>query len=68
MSPSDLTIGQFLSVVRKRINLSAEESIFFFIDDSVIAPTSQSLGTAYLEHKNEDGFLYITYCTENTFG
>ena len=66
--PSDLTLGQFIYVIRKRISLSAEESLYLFIDNSILGTTSSSLGSIYGEHKNVDGFLYISYCSENTFG
>jgi Autophagy protein Atg8 ubiquitin like len=36
--PSDLTLGQFVYVIRKRINLSAEKAIFMFVDN-VLPPT-----------------------------
>ena len=36
--------------------------------DDVIPPTSASLKEIYDEHKDEDGFLYMTYAGENTFG
>lgn len=68
LCPEDLTVGQFLTVIRKRISLSPEESIFLFVDDSLLVPTSSSMGEVYRENKNEDGFLYFTYCNENTFG
>ncbi|ESQ44014.1 hypothetical protein EUTSA_v10006314mg [Eutrema salsugineum] len=56
--PADLTIGQFVYVIRKRIQLSAEKAIFIFVDN-VLPPT---------EKKEEDGFLYVTYSGESTFG
>lgn len=68
LAPEDLTIGQFLTVIRKRINIAEAESIFLFIDDNTMPPSSSSLTMVYNEHKNEDGFLYITYCSENVFG
>jgi len=45
--PADLTVGQFVYVIRKRIQLSAEKAIFIFVDN-VLPPTgtvssSQSL-------------------------
>ncbi|ONK80485.1 uncharacterized protein A4U43_C01F18250 [Asparagus officinalis] len=65
--PGELNLGQFSYVIRKRINLSAEKAIFLFIDD--ILPTTGALMSAlYEEHKDEDGFLYIVYSGENTFG
>ncbi|KAG0472623.1 hypothetical protein HPP92_014480 [Vanilla planifolia] len=65
--PADLTVGQFVYVIRKRIKLSAEKAIFIFID-GVLPPTGAVMSTIYEEKKDEDGFLYVTYSGENTFG
>ncbi|XP_041991379.1 autophagy-related protein 8C-like [Salvia splendens] len=65
--PADLTVGQFVYVVRKRIKLSAERAIFIFVKD-VLPPTASLLSAIYDEYKDEDGFLYMTYSGENTFG
>ncbi|KAI4338478.1 hypothetical protein MLD38_023533 [Melastoma candidum] len=65
--PADLTVGQFVYVIRKRIKLSAEKAIFIFVDN-VLPPTGAIMSTIYEEKKDEDGFLYVTYSGENTFG
>ncbi|CAL5429671.1 unnamed protein product [Camellia sinensis] len=65
--PADLTVGQFVYVIRKRIKLSAEKAIFIFVDN-VLPPTGSIMSSIYDEKKDEDGFLYITYSGENTFG
>jgi GABA(A) receptor-associated protein len=65
--PADLTVGQFVYVIRKRIKLSPEKAIFIFVDE-VLPPTAALMSSIYAEHKDEDGFLYITYSGENTFG
>merc|ERR1711988_1792413 len=65
--PSDLTVGQFVYVIRKRIKLSPEKAIFIFVDE-VLPPTAALMSSIYEEHKDDDGFLYITYSGENTFG
>lgn len=65
--PADLTVGQFVYVVRKRIKLSAEKAIFIFVKN-VLPPTAAMLSAIYEENKDEDGFLYMTYSGENTFG
>jgi len=65
--PIDLTMGQFIYIVRRRINLPAEQALFLFLGNS-IAPTSALMGTTYEKKKDADGFLYITYAGENTFG
>ncbi|CAI6328233.1 unnamed protein product [Periconia digitata] len=65
--PADLTVGQFVYVIRKRIKLSPEKAIFIFVDEQ-LPPTAALMSSIYEEHKDEDGFLYITYSGENTFG
>ena len=65
--PNDLTVGQFIYVIRKRINLKPCEALFLFVNN-VLPPTSSRLGTVYHNNKSKDGFLYITYEGENTFG
>ena len=66
--PHDLTIGQFLHVIRKRIKLGPSESIFLYVNDNILPPTSSTMVSLYKSHKDEDGFLYLSYCGENTFG
>ena len=58
--PADLTVGQFVYVIRKRIKLSPEKAIFIFVDE-VLPPTAALMSSIYEEHKDEDGFLYITF-------
>ncbi|KAJ1822116.1 ubiquitin-like protein atg8 [Coemansia sp. RSA 2671] len=65
--PSDLTVGQFVYVIRKRIKLSPEKAIFIFVNE-ILPPTAALMSGVYEEHKDPDGFLYITYSGENTFG
>ncbi|KAI7875146.1 microtubial binding protein [Lichtheimia hyalospora FSU 10163] len=65
--PADLTVGQFVYVIRKRIKLNAEKAIFIFVNQ-VLPPTAALMSAIYEEHKDEDGFLYIAYSGENTFG
>eukprot|EP00088_Acartia_fossae_P064479 TRINITY_DN79333_c0_g1_i1.p2 TRINITY_DN79333_c0_g1~~TRINITY_DN79333_c0_g1_i1.p2 ORF type:complete len:124 (-),score=37.26 TRINITY_DN79333_c0_g1_i1:28-399(-) len=65
--PSDLTVGQFVLVVRKRVMLEPEKAIFLFIGDSV-PPNGAHMADLYAKHKDEDGFLYVKYSGENTFG
>ena len=65
--PSDLTVGQFMYVIRRRITLPPEQAIFLFIDNQ-LPPTQATFGLLYEEHREKDGFLYITYSGENTFG
>jgi GABA(A) receptor-associated protein len=65
--PSDLTVGQFVYVIRKRISLPPEKAIFVFVKNS-LPPTAALMSAIYEKNKDPDGFLYVTYSGENTFG
>jgi GABA(A) receptor-associated protein len=66
--PSDLTMGQFQYVIRKRLCLSPDKALFLFINNN-IQPTSQTMSTVYdSEHDTKTLFLFVTYGAESTFG
>jgi len=65
--PLDLTLSQFIYVIRKRMKLSAEKAIFLFVENT-IPSSSVFISNIYSQHKDPDGFLYISYSGENVFG
>mgnify|MGYP003954351501 FL=1 len=65
--PLDLTIGQFIFVLRKKIELPPECALFLFVNN-VLPPTASLISQIYEENRDDDGFLYIVYSGENTFG
>ncbi len=65
--PKDLNMNQFTFIIRKRIKLDSSQAIFLMIDNT-LCPSNTSLGEIYEDHHNEDGFLYVNYSSENTFG
>ena len=65
--PIELTLGQFIYVIRKRIKLTPEEAIFLCVGN-FIPPSWISIGELYTKHRDSDCFLYISYTKENTFG
>ena len=66
--PMNLTVGQFVLVVRKRLTLDPSVGIFLFFNNNIMANCSKLISDCYHEYKDEDGFLYIKYSGENTFG
>eukprot|EP00731_Ephydatia_muelleri_P027023 Em0018g1123a len=65
--PGDLTVAQFMHVLRQRIQLGATESIYLMVG-GVTPTTSASMSMIYQDHKDEDGFLYMAYNGENSMG
>ena len=66
--PSDLTMGQFMHVIRKRIKLAPETAIYMFVNNRMMPASSSPISVVYQNYKDLDGFLYMTYTGESTFG
>lgn len=66
--PIELTLGQFQYVIRKRLQLSPDKALFFFINGDIYCPTTILNCIYEKEHDTRDGLLHITYSEEGTFG
>ncbi|KAF6145712.1 hypothetical protein GIB67_010673 [Kingdonia uniflora] len=73
--PTDLTVGQFVYVLINKIleffclPLRTPSICSFFVAFTVgFATAGVMMSAIYEEKKDEDGFLYVTYSGENTFG
>ena len=65
--PNELKVSQLIFTIRHRIKLDKNQAIFLF-NDNTILKSSDSISYIYDTYKDEDGFLYINYSLENTFG
>jgi len=65
--PSDITVGKFVYEIRKHMKLGPEQAIFIFINGT-LPPTASLMSDLYERNKDTDGFVYVQYSGENTFG
>jgi len=65
--PKKLTLGQFVYVIKQKLELRPEEAIFLFVNNTLPKITDRMIDI-YGTHKDKDGYVYITYFNENTFG
>lgn len=63
----EVLLGSFLQVIKKRLVMKPSDALFLFIDKKIPIMT-KSLGEIYEEMADVDGFLYIEYSIESTFG
>lgn len=60
------TIGELIFLLRK--NIASSQSILLFSDDACLLHTSSTIGELYAKYCDQDGILYMSLITENTFG
>ncbi|KAK9963294.1 hypothetical protein ABG768_006492 [Culter alburnus] len=66
--PNELTLGQFLSLLRSKIALEASQALYLLISGRNMSCLSTSMGEVYSQFRDPDGFLYITYASQDMFG
>ncbi|KAL5274467.1 MAP1LC3A family protein [Megaselia abdita] len=66
--PQEITMSQFLTIIKKRLEIGPTKALFLLINSRTLAPLSKTLAEIYGEHRNTDGFLYITYSSQEVFG
>lgn len=64
----DVTVGQFMFLIRKQIKINENESIFLLINNNTVPSTGSTMEEIYAKHADKDGFLYITYSAQQAFG
>lgn len=71
--PGTMLCGEFKYIVHKQVAKAARQGVAndqtIYVFASGVAPrTGQPMAELYEKHRADDGFLYITYCAENTLG
>lgn len=70
LMPKSISIGKVQTILRdylKDQDFDESKALFIFVKD-VMPMISETLGDLDDQHRNEDGFLYLSYSGENTFG
>ncbi|XP_057297806.1 microtubule-associated proteins 1A/1B light chain 3B-like [Hydractinia symbiolongicarpus] len=66
--PSDMTIGTLNSILRRRLQLNSTQALFLLVNNRNMFTASMPICDVYRDEKDEDGFLYIVYASQEVFG
>lgn len=66
--PNDINVMQLIYILRKRLKLTEAQALYIYPDSAIPPPTSMLISTLDAGNRDLDGFLYIHYDSENTFG
>uniref|UniRef100_A0A672Z019 Microtubule-associated protein 1 light chain 3 gamma, like n=1 Tax=Sphaeramia orbicularis TaxID=375764 RepID=A0A672Z019_9TELE len=64
--PFELTLGQFFCL--NKIDLDSTQALFLLVAEKNMSCMSSSMGEVYSRYRDADGFLYITYASQEMFG
>ena len=54
--------------LRNRMALLPTQAFYLLISNSGLASMSLTMAQVYKDHQDEDGFLYMTYASQEMFG
>jgi GABA(A) receptor-associated protein len=71
--PMDSTVGYLVYIIRKKLGLAPSEAIYLCVAKQgkvggVMPSVTMQLQELYDKEKDDDGFLYVVYQSENVFG
>lgn len=66
--PHDITVAQFITLIRTRMQLRETHAIYFMVDERTLVSLGASISEIYSSHADADGFLYLTYASQDMFG
>ncbi|XP_038721859.1 autophagy-related protein 8i-like [Tripterygium wilfordii] len=65
--PRDMSVGQFIHILSSRLHLRPGKALFVFVKNT-LPQTASHMDFIYETFKDDDGFLYMCYSSEKTFG
>ena len=66
--PKDMSFGQVMCVLRKRLQLPSHKALFVISSHGRLISSSSFVGVVYEKEKSIDGYLRLMYASENAFG
>jgi len=65
--PGHVTVTELIRVLRRRLQLAPGQALFLFSQRG-LPPGTQTMGELHECDRDEDGFLYMFYAAQETFG
>ncbi|CAL8073076.1 unnamed protein product [Orchesella dallaii] len=66
--PEEITMSQFITIVRNRLQLNSQQALYLLVSNKNLASLSRPLSQIYRDYRDDDGFLYVTYASQEVFG
>uniref|UniRef100_A0A8B9FM74 Microtubule-associated proteins 1A/1B light chain 3C n=2 Tax=Amazona TaxID=12929 RepID=A0A8B9FM74_9PSIT len=64
----DLPLSQFVVTLRTRLYLASSQTFYLLVNNKGLPNMSITMQELYQDNQDEDGFLYLTYASQEMFG